>query len=232
MDVTTPSAESQPSTAETAPAPQEAGTDLSWIGQDYHTDGRPDLGRFREHYENLLAEDARRRELPAAPQDGKYDLSIPAGLDLGDVKLPEGQAIELRADDPAYAPVFEELQAFMHRNGMTQETASGLIGLLAKYQATQSVQETNALAAEHEKLGPTPAAREARVNTLRRSLLNVLPEQEASELMGTVRSYSALRAIERLIARNTGPMAAPPQPQKQALAGLSGYELLRAARGM
>jgi hypothetical protein len=231
-ELTTQNPESQVSAGDAPAAQPDTGNDLSWIGQDFHTDGRPDVGRFREHYETLLAEDARRREAPAAPADGRYDLSLPANLDLGNFALPEGQAIQLLTDDPNYAPVFEELQAFMHANGLSQQTASGLMGMLAKYQAAQTALQHKALTAEYEKLGPTPAARDARLSSIRRSLASRLPQNQAQAVMAAMQSAEAIQGLDALLTRSTGPMAAPPQPQKQVLAGLSGSDLLRAARGM
>ncbi len=230
----TPAPESQPSPADGAPpvaAPQPAaGPDLSWIGADFQTDGQPDLGRFREHYEGLLAEDARRREAPTAPADGRYDLTIPADLDFGDFKPPEGVKIELLADDPHYAPVFDELQAFLHQKGLPQDTATGLVGLLAKYQAAQHIRAVRETAAEFEKLGATPAARDARVQQVRRSLEARLPADQAQALVEVTRSAGAIRALEALIAKNAGPLAAVQTPQKPSFDGLRGSKLLDAAR--
>ncbi len=229
-ETTTPSPESQVSAGDAPAAQPDSGSDLLWIGQDFHTDGRPDVGRFREHYEGLLAEDARRREAPTAPADGKYDLSIPADLDFGELKPPEGTKIELLTDDPNFAPVFGELQAFLHQNNLPQQTASGLIGLLAKYQAAQSIAADKIYSAEIEKLGPTPGARNARLQSVRHGLANRLPEAQANALLAATQSAAGVQALEALLNRNTGPMAAAPSPQKQALNGLSGSELLRAAR--
>lgn len=229
-EATSPTPDAQPA-ADAAPAPAAAAQpDLSWIGADYQTDGQPDLGKFREHYEGLLAEDARRREAPAAPEDGKYDLTIPADLDLGEYKLPDGTQITLMADDPHFAPIFDQLQAFLHQNGLPQQTASGLIGLLAKYQAAQHIRDEQQANAEYEKLAATPAAREARVNSVRRSLEARLPADQAKALMGAVTTSEGIRAVESLLSKNLGPTAAIPQPQKAALEGLRGSDLLRAVR--
>ena len=229
-ETTTPNPESQVSAGDAPAAQPDSGNDFSWIGQDFQTDGRPDIGRFREHYEGLLAQDARLRDAPTAPADGKYDLSIPADLDYGDLKPPEGTKIELLTDDPNFAPVFGELQAFLQQNNLPQQTASGLIGLLAKYQAAQSIAADKIRAAEIEKLGPTPGARNSRLQSVQHGLANRLPLDQAKALLAATQSAEGVKALEALLARNSGPMAANPSPQKQALNGLHGEALLRAAR--
>lgn len=219
-----PAAVAEPAT----PAVNDSGPDLSWIGDDFRTDGQPDLARFREHYEGLLAEDARRREAPAAPEDGQYDLSIPADLDLGDYKLPEDVKIQLLTDDPHFAPVFDELRSFLHANGLPQQTATGLMGLLAKYQAAQHVADMRAAQAEYEKLAATPQARDARVNSVKRSLESRLPSDQAQALMAATRTSAGIRAIEALLQRSSGPLAAPASPQRPSFEGLRGSALLAA----
>lgn len=217
-----------PAAAAPEAAPQAPSLDLSFIGQDFVKDGQPDLEAFKVHYQDLIAEDARRREAPQAPADGKYDFALPETLDLGDLALPEGMALQLAADDPALAPVFDELGAFLHQQGLPQEAATGLMSIVAKYEAAKVHKNMQAAKAEYEALGPTAAAREARLNKVARALETQLPADQAKALQAAASSAAGVRALEALLTKNLGPRAATPVPASQQFDGLRGSALLRA----
>jgi hypothetical protein len=209
-------------------SPQAPALDLSFMGQDFVKDGQPDLEAFRVHYQDLIAEDARRREAPQAPADGKYDFALPETLDLGDLALPEGMSLQLAADDPALAPVFDELGAFLHKQGLPQDAATGLMSIVAKYEAAKVHKNMLAAKTEFEALGPTAAAREARLNKEARALETRLPADQAKALQAAASSAAGVRALETLVAQNLGPRSATPAPASQQLDGLRGSALLRA----
>jgi hypothetical protein len=211
-----------------APAPAAPAVDLSFVPADFHKDGAPDIDAFRAHYEGLVAEQTKRAEAPKAPEDGRYQFAIPDGLDYG-VKLPEGMKIELAADDPAFAPIFEDLGKTMHELGLPQEAASRLVGLLARYKAAEVAKQYADVEANMAKLGATPAQRDARINTLERSLTNALPGQPVKSLMAAARmSEQAVRALEALVSKSAGPTAGTPVPANAKFDGLRGAALLKA----
>lgn len=214
--------------ADPAPAaPEPTAPDLSWIGEDFRADGQVDLGRFREHYEGLLSEQTRRDEAAAQVPDA-YDYALPADFDLG-VELPEGVQISLAADDPEFAPVFEELGGFLRENGLPQAAATGLMGMLAKWQATQVSKGVKEFDAAWNQLGPTEAAREARINNVRRAIETRLPGDDAKALMDLVHDPRAVRAIEKLVTSN-GQRTPAPRPGGSAIPeNATPYERLKAA---
>jgi hypothetical protein len=206
--------EGAPAADAPAPAPAAApAVDLSFVPADFHKDGAPDIDAFRAHYEGLIAEQTKRAEAPKAPEDGRYQFTIPEDLDYG-VKLPDGMKIELATEDPAFAPLFEDLGKTMHELGLSQEAASKFTGLLARYKAAEVAKQYADVEADMAKLGPTPAQRDARINTLERSLTNALPGQPVKSLMAAARmSEQAVRALEALVSKSAGPNAGNPTPQ-------------------
>ena len=211
-----------------APAPAAAPVDLSFVPADFHKDGAPDIGTFKAHYESLVAEATKRAEAPKPPEDGRYQFAIPEGLDYG-VKLPDGMKIELAADDPAFAPLFEDLGKTLHELGLPQDAATKFVGLLARYKAAEVGKQFADIEASMAKLGPTPAARDARINTLERSLTNALPGQPVKALMAAARmDEQAVRALEALVSKTAGPTAGTPVPANAQHQGLRGSALLKA----
>lgn len=210
------------------PAPVvDAGPDLSFIPADFHVDGKPDLGKFTSHYQEVIARDAQRAEAEAAAKasvpEGDYAFTLPEGLEL-----PEGFTVDLLTDDETMKPLFADLSGFLKANNMPAGAAPQLMGMLAKYQATQYAQAVAAQKAELAKLG-TPMQVEARVSTLGRVLDGRLPAEEATAVKAMLSQSPALiKAVEKLI----GPSNATPNPAPpgSSLTGLSGYELLKQAR--
>jgi hypothetical protein len=190
------------------PAPVvDAGPDLSFIPADFHVDGKPDLGKFTASYQELVARDAQRAEADAAAKasvpEGDYAFTLPEGLEL-----PEGFAVDLLTDDETMKPLFADLSGFLKANNMPAAAAPQLMGMLAKYQATQYAQAVAAQKSELAKLG-TAMQVEARVSTLGRVLDGRLPADEATAVKAMLSNSPALiKAVEKLI----GPSNATPNP--------------------
>jgi hypothetical protein len=178
----------------TPPAAAPTGPDLSWAGEDFLEGGQLKADAFREHVESLRAEKAAR---PVPPES--YDFAPPTDLDLGDLKLPEGVSLEVKRDDPAYAPLFDELGGFLKEIGAPAEAAPKVAGLLAKYEAARFRKDYDAANRDYESLGATDAARDQRIQTVQRALEGRLPADEAKALMRAVSSSAAVKAIERLV---------------------------------
>lgn len=204
------------------PAPQEPTTpDLGWLPEEYRADGNPDIDGFKAHYEELVADKARRDEADGRIPD-KYDFSLPADLDLG-VELPDGVDIQLHTDNP----LFEDFGSFLKENSISQDVAQGLVGLLAKYQAQQYAQLHTEATKEFETLGATESARDARVSTVKRALETKLPSDQAAALMAAVSSAAGVKALETILKpRGTTPT---PTPKGAELEGLTAYERLKHA---
>ncbi len=217
-----PAAAGEPAPAvapvEAPAAPAEtpaAGPDLSWIGEDYRGEGGAlDVDRFRTDYQNLLAEDTRRREAVAdVPEDGEYDFSAPADLDLSSFALPEGMTIELMKDDEAMKPLFGDLGAFLKENNLPRSAGQQVAGLLTKYEAAKFSQAHKAATAEFATLGPNDAARDARVQRVARALETRLPEGQAKFLQSMCHSAEGVKALEALVmAPGSHAPGAAPQP--------------------
>lgn len=211
-----------PTTPTEPPAP-EATPDFSWMGE-HAPEGKPDWDKFRAHYQDLAADAARRAEMAAGvPQDGRYDWTPPEMKIEG---LPEG--VEVKVDTQTYGALFDELGSFLHEQGIPQSAATGLMGLMTKYEAAKLQSQIAAAKADYEKLGATPAARDARVASVQRSLETRLPGPQAAALMKMAVSAEAVRALESLVAAPTGPRQ--PVPTPAAIPdNLSAFERLKMA---
>jgi hypothetical protein len=197
---TPPAAVQEPVTASTPETP--AAPDFTWMGE-HAPAGQPNWDSFRAHYQDLAAEAARRAEMAAGvPQDGKYDWTPP------EVKI-EGLPADVKIglDTETFAPIFEELGGFLHEQGIPQSAATGLMGLMTKYEAAKMQNAMAAAKADYEKLGATPAARDARVSSVKRVLETRLPAPQAAALMKMAVSADAVRALEALAAPQTGTRA-------------------------
>lgn len=212
----------EPSAAEASSA-ASAAPDLSWIGEEYRGEAGLNLDAFRPHYEELLAEQARRAERDAeVPQDGTYDFALPETLDLSGLELPAGYTPEIRTDDPLFA----DLGALLSKHGLPKSAAPELVGLLARYEAQQTAALYKQSKEEAAKLGATPAQAQARLSQLQRTMQARLPADQAEALMGAATTYAGVLALERLLApRGIG--ATVPQPAKPDLEGLRPFERLK-----
>lgn len=197
------------------PVDSPAAPDWSFLPEDVRGEEGLNADKFREHYETLAAEHAQFLEARAGvPEDGKYEFAVPDDLDFGELELPEGFTVALKADDEAYAPLFEELQGVMHKHGMPSAAAGEMMGLLAKMEATRTSAFYRQAKADFEKLGPNDSARNARMATVQRALEAKLPTEQAKALMSAAKSYDGVRALETLF-RPRGP--GPVNPQKTAV---------------
>lgn len=204
--------------AEAASEAQEAeAPSYDWAPEEYRKDGAFDAEGFKAHYQDLLAEKARREDgVPEA-----YAFTPPDGFDPG-VELPEGVKVELDPDNPLYG----DLGALLKEHGAPQGLASGLSGLLLKYEAQRTAQLHAEATREYEALGKTEAAREARIAYVGRALETKLPADEADALKGMAVSAAAVRALEKLLkpASVAAPSATPNTPD---LDSLSAYEKIQ-----
>lgn len=197
-------AETVDTSAETAaPAP-----DLSWVGEEFRGESGINLDTFRPHYEQLLADQARRTETAVTPPE-KYDFAIPDGLSFDGLTLPADYKPVIATDDPDLAPMFDELGATLKEFGLPQDAAGKMMGLLAKYEAVQQSKITAAQKAEMQKLGSTQQQIDARLSTLKRAIEANLPTDQAKALIEGTRSLNAVRALEALFAPKGGPTPVP-----------------------
>lgn len=207
----------------------DTGPDLSFIPKDYRTDdGSPDLDGFKNHYQELLAEQARRAESESlVPENGEYDFSVPEDIDYGELDLPEGFAVELATDDEDFKPLFGELGAFLKDLGAPAEASQKVVGLLAKYKAAETAKLHQAAKAEAAKLGANDAQREARLNRVLRAMQTRLPTEQVNALAAAATSYEGVRALETLFAPR-GPGSDVPRAQAAAdLEKLPPFERLK-----
>lgn len=200
---------------------EAAAPDYSWMPEEYRSGEAPDFDGFKGHYQELLAEQARRAEESTVPEN--YDFALPEGFDYG-VELPEGVQIALDTDNP----LFNEFGGFLKERGISQEVATGLTGLLARYQAQQYAAQHQAATKEFETLGATEAARDARVGSVQRALETRLPQDQAAAIMGAVTSAAGVKALEAIL-KPRGGMTPAPAAKGADLENLSGFELLKRA---
>ncbi|MBT9385476.1 hypothetical protein KM176_16500 [Pseudooceanicola sp. CBS1P-1] len=194
------------------PADPPAAPDFSFIGDDFRTDGEPDIARFGEHYQALVADLARRDEaLATVPEDGNYDFTLPEDFDLG-IELPEGVEINIDLEDEAMQPIVGELGQFLKDNNMPATAGGQVMGLLQKYEAAKFAKTYAAQTAEFETLGGNEAARSARVATVQRAIDAKLPADLAAALKGMTYGAKTLRALETLLNPRSMKSAQPSQP--------------------
>lgn len=210
-----------------APAAEVAAPDLSWLPEGYKTEAGYDVDRFRTDYEDMLAAQAVLSEQgPVAPESpDAYDLSVPEDLDFGDIKAPDGFEFAIDPENPLVG----QLKEFMHQHKMPAEAAKGMVQMLARYEASKASEFVQHREQQMQALGPQGTARLGRIQrTLETRLSN--PAQRTA-LLQSITSADAVRGLEALIggASAVQPPSAP--ASSASLAGLSGYEKLKAARG-
>lgn len=192
--------------AETAsPALVPQAPDHSWVPEKFVKDGTPDFAALRAEYDELAA------RMTAAPEsaDG-YDLTIPADLDYGDLKLPEGFGFELSQDE-AVKPLLDDMRGLLHKHHLPKEAAGEFLGLMARYKAFEVAEGMKTMEAEMSALGANGATRIADIT---RSLEAKLPKELADAVKAAVTSANGVRALEKLLTPSTistGP-ASPATP--------------------
>jgi len=140
------------------------------------------------------ANDARLADVPAA--DASYDLALPA-----DFQVPEGFAVEIKADDPLWA----DFQAIAKEAGLPKGDFGKFVGAFAKYQIAAQQADVDTFVGEKTKLG---ANADVRIKAAETYLGANLKADEAEALGGALISEAGVRALERLIALKSGPAAA------------------------
>ena len=204
--------------------------DLSFFGEDFMKDGALDTDAVQTHWQDMLAEEAKRAEANAdIPKDGRYDFKLPEDMDYGEIQLPEGVKIELApVDDPAFAPVYDEAAKFLHENGIGASKAKGLVQLMAKFEAAKTAQLHAKALEGYNSLGANDQARDARIAKVNRAIESRLPADAAAALKSVTRDPGALRALETLLSA-PGLTAPTPTPKNAVDPKLTGYALLKAA---
>jgi len=210
-----------------APANQAAtASDYSWVPAEYVKDGAPDFGAFSQHYTTLAAEAAARADQPQPPE--AYTYGLPEGLSFEG--LPEGVTIQIMADDPATAPIFEKFGGMARELGLPQEAVTGMMGLMAEYEAARVAASVSSRKADIATLGQTEPVRVARIAAVKDRITKAIPDQkQAQALMDAVQTADGVKALETLFSRGLGPTAPATQPPGANLAGLHGRQLLSAA---
>ncbi len=184
--------------ADPTPAPAAA-PDYSFLPAEFLVDGKPDAERFTAHLADLTE-----RAKPRTPEDGVYDLTLPADLKF-DV---EGFTPQLDLENEAFKPLVSELTETLKSLGAPKEAGSQVLGLLARYQAAQFSAAVKEQEAQFAALGPQA---DARIQTVARSIETLVPKEEAEALMATVTSAKGLIALERLLSAK-GMNSALPNP--------------------
>jgi hypothetical protein len=198
-----------------APTPDPApGPDLSFVPADFHVDGKPDLTKFTEHYQSLVANDAKAKERAAlVPEDAAYDMALPDDLKFDGLDLPEGFKVALTLDDPAFQPIAADLKAFLKETGAPKDAGKTVAALIARYEAAKFSKSFSAMKEDAKILG-TPAQAQARVETVSRALQGRLPAEQAAALQSMTGNARALQALEALLSPQglASPTPTPPAP--------------------
>jgi hypothetical protein len=198
---------------ESAPAPADAGPDLSFIPADFHVDGKPDLTKFAEHYQETVAERARLAEQRVVPD--AYDFALPPDLTFEGV--PDGFDPGL---DPSN-PLFSELGNVLKELGAPAETAGKLTGLLAQFEAQKAAADFSAWSQDMLQLGSSGHEAKARADDVERKLQTLLPKEQVTALFSGPRiSADGIRALEKLITGRSL-QAALPGPSTPDLSGMT-----------
>jgi len=205
----------------------DTGPDLSWLPEQFRADDKTDIDGFRAHYEEIASAQAIHQEaLANVPEDASgYEFSLPDEIDYGDLDLPDDFAFELKTDDPALAPVLEELGGFMHKHNIPKDAAGDLLGVLAKYQATEYSKAYAANRAEMEALG---ASANTRISNISRLIDGKLPADQATAIKAATTTAAGLKALETLL-RPRGPSTTPPQPNNVDTENMTPFERLKLA---
>lgn len=205
---------------------QEAAPDLSFIPSEYRSGDAPDFAKFGEHYQSLVAEQAKWQEAqPEVPES--YELAIPEDISFDGMELPEGFEIDLDLENEAYKPIVGELGDFLKAVKAPADAAPQIMGLLAKYEAARNADFhkqqkaiNESVAADLAKLG-TPDQVKARMETLSRRIDAALPAEQAAAIKKFTGSTDALKALETLLGPRGMPTGDPAPPQAAAYDPLS-----------
>jgi len=183
------------------PPPQAEAVDLSFIPENFHVDGKPDLEKFKAHYGTLV-------EPSVAPE--KYEYAIPEDMNFQELGLPEGMTLNLDMNDPSMQPLLTELSETLKGIGAPAEMGGKISGMLAKYEASKLSAEIAAQKEEFSQLG-TPEQANQRIGVVVRAMEAKLPADQVAALQGATRSAKAMLALETLLGskNSTSPTVEP-----------------------
>lgn len=223
-----PPAGDPPTTPDPDPAPTDppAEVDYSFLPDEFRQDGANDIEGFRARFDDLSAQAAQREEaLADVPEDGTgYEFVVPDGLDFGDLDLPDDFGFELKTDDPALAPVFEEFGGLLHKYNLPKAAASEFMGALAKYRAAEYAPLYAQSKAEMKSLG---TAADSRIANIDRVLTSRLPADQAAALKAAATTANGVKALEALL-QPRGMKTPSPTPSTTDFEGLTGSARLKA----
>lgn len=143
-----PADPANPDPAPADPAPVDPAptveVDYSFLPDEFRQDGATDIEGFRAKYDDLATRVAQHEEaLADVPEDASgYEFAVPDDIDYGDLELPEGFGFELKTDDPALKPVFDEFGGLLHKYNLPKDAAKDFMGALAKYRAAEYAPST------------------------------------------------------------------------------------------
>jgi hypothetical protein len=220
-----PDALSPAAAAQVAPEPA-AGPDLSFVPTDYHTDGNPDLVKFGAHYQDLVAQDAQRREsMVDVPEDGAYNFALPDDLKFDGIDVPADFKVDL--DTEGMKPLYDELGAMLKELNAPQAAAGKVAGMIATYEAMKEARAMSEWTADMKTLG-SEAQISARFGAVQRKLETMLPAADAKALLSRgMISAKGIQALEKLVGPKgmNSPVA---QPNNNAeLEGMSAFDRLK-----
>ena len=176
-----------------APSPTEV--DYSFLPDEFRQDGANDIEGFRARFDDLTAQEAQRQE---ALQD--------------ELERPEGFSFNVKADDPALAPVFEEFGGLLHKYNLPKQAASEFMGALAKYQAAEFAPMYAESKAQMKLLG---SGADSRIANVDRALTSRLPADQAAALKAAATTANGVKALEALLQpRGMKTSSAIPTPPK------------------
>jgi len=203
----------------------DTGPDLSFIGEDFQTDGKPDTAKFATHYAELVARDAQSRENAAAvPEDGVYTYALPEDFKFAEeLGLPADFKVDLLTEDPAMKPLYDDMSAMLKDWGVPAEGAGKAAGLIAKYEAIKMSQAIAAGKAEMQALG-TSAQAKTRIDAVSRLIDAKLPAPQAAALKAATTSAAGVQALERLLAPRS--MSPAPIPAEEDTSNMTASERL------
>lgn len=204
--------------------------DFSWVPEAYKTDDGHDFTKLREDYDAGMAAKAQLDERAGTiPEDASgYEFAIPETVDFSDIEgLPENFTVQALTDSEVFKPLFDQLGEVMLKHGAPTEMAGEMMGLLARYKATEVADGMKSAKAELEKVPNW----ESRLSTVGRALDARLPAEHATALKGSIHSADALKALEKLVSPG-GAKTSPPSPAASGLNDVNDpYERLKRARG-
>lgn len=220
--------EAAPAPTDPTPAPaasQESGPDLSWMPEQYRGENGPDFDGFRTHYEDMAASLAAlsegQPEIPETPD--AYDMTPPEDIDYGEMQVPEWFQFELDQD----SPILGELRNWMHEMKMPAEASKGLMGMLAKYEASRAVQAEQMARAEMEALGPQHSARLSKIQrTIETKVRN---EAQRDALLHSLTTADAVRGLEALISSGSAVQPTSGPTRNVDVESMTPFERLKAA---